>query len=196
MDQNNDVQSCGPTELLSTAKNIVDGVITQSVIIYKSGQHGLPNKDAENKPRGSILRKDSTDSERTSPAHKITWAADLSDGSDQSWNQSSRGSADSFPFAIHPRCEDLIREDRQTFSVVHPYKRHGRVADRFVRTPSPLSAAPASRSPTPEEMHSLKNQPASVSEVSTLEANNIYEPRCSFLMSLVLRPFMRAQVGH
>ncbi|XP_063062620.1 uncharacterized protein LOC134455478 [Engraulis encrasicolus] len=143
-------------------------------------------------PRNSILRKNSVDCGRTSPAaggHKISWASDVSD--------SSHGSVDSsFPFAIHPRCEDLIREDKQMFAGVHPLKNQDRSSDRFVRTPSPLcagrasplSTAPVERNPGDDDQSSSEDD---VSDVAPKE--NEKKSRFSYLLGLLTRPFRRAK---
>ncbi|XP_041923110.1 uncharacterized protein LOC121687944 [Alosa sapidissima] len=191
MDQKIGIQPCPPTELLLAAQAFVDNVVRESVILFTSGPLTSGSK-------GSILRKDVTavNCGRTSPASpgpRISLAAGLNDGSERSWNQSSPGSADSFPFAVHPRCEDLIREEKRMFSGV--YKTRERSADRSVRQPSPLSAdlerySPASSSVS-EEMKSIvnkKKQVAPVSETSTLETMKVNEPRKSLRRRLQTGP--------
>lgn len=192
MDQVNVVPPDIPIAILTAAESFVEHVVQESVLIFTSTLRA-------NKPsRGSILRKDVSAAEcgRTSPAspgHRITWASELSDGgSERSLNQSSPGSAESFPFAVHPRCENLIREDRNLTSGVHPYKTNERTADRFVRVPSPLSgdadrSSPASVSPVPEDIKSVEDgndKADSVSESSTTKLKKVSERKDSPVQTL------------
>lgn len=189
MDQNDGVQSHPPIELLfATAKAVSDDVIKKSVIIFNSGQLGneLTYKSAKKVLSfGSILRKDVTTGDYgrtspTSPSPKIKWADDLSDGSERSWNQSSPDS--SFPFAVHPRCEDLIREDKNVSAAVHPRKSPDRTAGRFVRMPSPLSADFERSSPAPSpvlEETKRNTQSASGSTTSTKMKKTVIGPKDS-----------------
>lgn len=189
MDQVNVVKPDIPLEILSAAVAIVENVVRESVVIFTSTQRAI-------KPcRGSILRKDVSAADcgrpcHASPGHRISWASDLNDGSERSWNQSSPESADSFPFAVHPRCENLIREDRNLTSEVHPYKNLERAADRFVRVPSPLSgdaerSRPASVSPAPEGIKYVVsgNSKNAVSE-SLASKSKVSNPKASSLQSL------------
>ncbi|XP_062377753.1 uncharacterized protein LOC134066425 [Sardina pilchardus] len=187
MDHTNGVQPCAPTELLLAAQAFVDNVIKESIIEFTSGPNTLR--------KGSILRKDVTAID-LGKGPRISWAADLNDGSERSWNQSSPGSADSFPFAVHPRCEDIIREDKMLSSADHPYKTPERSSYRLARQPSPLSAdleqsSPATLSSVHEEMKSAVNQnnpAAPVSETSTSEARKVRNPLKSLRTRLQTGP--------